>query len=260
MDILLANQSPEKFFTYPFHRHGYWEILLNLSGEGTATIDGIDYPFRKGTIFCIPKGVLHRKVSAEGFTDGCLFVRDYAPVDSRPVAQFEDDPAGSFHTLFRMILDLQAKGGPNTAATIRAIGDALHQLLVGWNMRRPDWCTTIEAFQNLLLDEVPNAGFDLAAAVRDTGYSDSHFRKLFLKQTGLPPLQYLLHLRIEHAKRQLHLYHEVRSIKETAYACGFSDPYYFSRMFRKQTGDSPEAYVAGLGTFDRSLVETERQT
>lgn len=35
------------------------------------------------------------------------------------------------------------------------------------------------------------------------------------------------------------------SVKGTAISCGFSDPFYFSKAFRKQTGRSPSDYRKG---------------
>jgi hypothetical protein len=51
VQILLVNKSSEVYSIFPFHKHGYWEIILNLYGSGTAIIDGVKYPFTEGTIF-----------------------------------------------------------------------------------------------------------------------------------------------------------------------------------------------------------------
>ena len=62
------------------------------------------------------------------------------------------------------------------------------------------------------------------------------FRYLFQRFTGLPPLQYQLNLRINRAKPML----EKRTpIEEVAAFAGFTDPYYFSRIFKQKTGLSP---------------------
>jgi AraC family transcriptional activator of pobA len=45
---------------------------------------------------------------------------------------------------------------------------------------------------------------------------------------------------LKHAKRQL--LHSVRPVKEIAYEVGFEDEFYFSRLFKRATGCSPQFY------------------
>ena len=56
----------------------------------------------------------------------------------------------------------------------------------------------------------------------------------------MPPIEYFLRLKIQKATQLLSL--TGLSIKEVAASIGISDPYYFSRLFKKMTGSSPSAY------------------
>lgn len=67
-----------------------------------------------------------------------------------------------------------------------------------------------------------------------------YFIRLFKKELGMPPLQYLIKKRIECS--QLKLVTEEASIKEVAYSSGFSDHSYFTRIFKKVTGRTPLEY------------------
>lgn len=58
---------------------------------------------------------------------------------------------------------------------------------------------------------------------------------------GCTPLTLVNDLRIKKAEALLQAGHDVAS---TAYACGFSDPHYFSRCFRKSKGYSPTEYAS----------------
>lgn len=70
--------------------------------------------------------------------------------------------------------------------------------------------------------------------------SISWFTRCFKQYTGLPPTQYLLSLRIQNAQSLLE--NSTYNISEIASAVGFHDPLYFSRLFKKQIGVSPEHY------------------
>jgi AraC family L-rhamnose operon transcriptional activator RhaR/AraC family L-rhamnose operon regulatory protein RhaS len=63
-----------------------------------------------------------------------------------------------------------------------------------------------------------------------------HFKALL----GRSPGDYVLHLRIEEAKRLLEAGR--LGITEAGLECGFSDGNYFSRVFKAQTGLTPRQW------------------
>jgi AraC-like DNA-binding protein len=75
---------------------------------------------------------------------------------------------------------------------------------------------------------------------RQAGLSATHFSRLFSQQTGSPPMEYFIHLKIQRACRYLTFTRS--SIKEISLTLGYSDQYYFSRIFHKVVGVSPLAY------------------
>ena len=73
------------------------------------------------------------------------------------------------------------------------------------------------------------------------GISFDYMRHCFKEETGETPLEYLTKMRIRQAKRHLRQ-NKFYSVGEIAYLCGFSDRYYFSKIFKKLTGMSPGEY------------------
>jgi len=67
--------------------------------------------------------------------------------------------------------------------------------------------------------------------------SSSHYSALFKKRTGFPAVEYFNHIKIQKACQYLEF--TSGNIKEISYQLGFSDPYYFSRLFSKLMGQSP---------------------
>lgn len=72
------------------------------------------------------------------------------------------------------------------------------------------------------------------------GLSTSHFSFLFKQQTGYSPMDYFIHLKMQRACTMLSF--SQKTVHEIAYEIGYSDPYYFSRIFKKIIGVSPRSY------------------
>jgi len=83
---------------------------------------------------------------------------------------------------------------------------------------------------------------NIAALARECGMSRSTFRRNWERCCGIPPKQYVISVRIEHASSLL--IEGGLKIKEVAYAAGFSDPLYFSKVFRKIVGMTPTEFMA----------------
>jgi len=89
--------------------------------------------------------------------------------------------------------------------------------------------------QNIRETEIKNS--KLAAM---GGMSVNAYARLFKEHTGYSPHKYLLRMRVEKACNLLH--HSELSIEQVATACGFSDRYYFTRIFTRTMEISPGAY------------------
>ena len=84
--------------------------------------------------------------------------------------------------------------------------------------------------ENISLDDIINS----------VNISKSHFIRIFREYTNHTPMDYLNHFRIERAKELL--CQTELSIKNISIDVGFSDEFYFSRLFKKRVGVSPQHY------------------
>lgn len=72
------------------------------------------------------------------------------------------------------------------------------------------------------------------------GVSDNYLTQIFQQELGLSPMECLNRLRIQKARELLESSDD--SVTAIAAKVGFNDPAYFSRVFHKLTGKSPNAY------------------
>lgn len=73
-----------------------------------------------------------------------------------------------------------------------------------------------------------------------TGFSPQHLNRVFNEALGTTPLQYLARMRMERAAALLT--EGLLTVKAVAEQVGYSDPYYFSRVFKQHFGTSPSHF------------------
>jgi YesN/AraC family two-component response regulator len=75
---------------------------------------------------------------------------------------------------------------------------------------------------------------------QEFGFNYDYLNRIFHKLTGHTILNYLSIVRINRAKELIE--HTTMNLSEITFAVGISDPYYFSKTFKKITGISPLVY------------------
>ncbi len=83
--------------------------------------------------------------------------------------------------------------------------------------------------------------FDPKELASGVGLTAPYLSKLFKLHRGMPLIEYLAYLKIEKAKQLIRSAPELLA-KEIGELLGFSDPFYFSRLFKKFEGCSPSEY------------------
>jgi transcriptional regulator GlxA family with amidase domain len=77
------------------------------------------------------------------------------------------------------------------------------------------------------------------------------FKRRFAQATGMAPLDYVHHVRLEEAKQMLERGSE--AVEAIAMDIGYSDSSFFSRLFRRKVGMSPVQYRQRFGRLAREL-------
>ncbi len=110
---------------------------------------------------------------------------------------------------------------------------AMETRKISYSDRFPEWIKSYLSFH--LADPI-----SIQTMADRARLSPSRFAALFRHHFGTSPHQYLLQMRIDHAKDLL-LKSEL-SMAQIAQYCGFADIYHFSKTFKQHTGLAPKHY------------------
>jgi AraC-like DNA-binding protein len=92
-----------------------------------------------------------------------------------------------------------------------------------------------------LIDAQAFESVPMARLYRDLSVSPAQAATLFSRAFGLSPVAYRLQVRLNRARELLISTH--LNVSETAYEVAFSDPLYFSRVFRDRFGITPSSLI-----------------
>ena len=89
-----------------------------------------------------------------------------------------------------------------------------------------------------------NPELSLSTLAEELGYNDKYVSHLFKEKMGVGYSEYLRSLRLKYAVSLFE--HGIDSVKNVALLSGFTDPLYFSTVFKKETGVSPKEYRVSI--------------
>ena len=251
------------------HSHKFYELVLVREGEARHFMNGELVPIRAGSVFLVPPGKIHgyRHTTHLGIYN-ILFTEEILKIFQHDLSRIPNYQM-LFHVQPELFSNLRIKTdvlmldrdhfthSVNLAdAIIReekqkepggrtvVFGEFLH--LIAYMIRHAGGGdatrkTSVYQISRLLAEMDRNCMKkwslqDMASFVR---MSQSNFRQQFRTMTGMPPITYLLRLRLRKAASLLRL---SGSIGDAAMRTGFPDSNYFSRQFHAYYGISPRQY------------------
>ena len=219
------------------HTHPVWELLLFEKGTGIFQTPQGQFPFFPGAAFCIPPEYPHKEISNAPYVSRFVLTGDFS-VTGGGFAAFRDGKSRQLYQLHRMMHEQYTHVTHNGHHILHLLYEAYVQYVA---LFCPKKASAVSGFVELLIKNVPNADFCVERAILAFGVAPATLRRQFLKATGMRPVEFLNQKRVENAKSLLGANKNL-PVKELASLCGFDDPYYFSRVFKKVTGMSPTAW------------------
>jgi len=220
------------------HSHRAVEIVYFLSGTGSTTIDGQTYDVQSNCFSVIPSHVVHNQFSETTITSICVCLSD---CDLESVQGLWVDSTGEIKDCLQKLMDelttQRAGYSQITEGYLLAI-IGLIKRAIKENVPQDRKQALVSQAMNIIEEKEGNLSIDEVAG--QLFVSKDYLRHLFKNYMGQSPMKTILSVRIDHAKKML--MNPELTIGEIAEQCGFEDPYYFSRLFKSYTGQSPSAF------------------
>ena len=225
--------------------NSFVDLTYVAAGKAEYTIDGVCHTVRAGDLICVQKGCRESAVAVPDDLMDCYSVNGY-------------------------IYDLNGREMALPFRTVSHVGVrqdiiALYQELnTAWLVRDPGYMTKARAIFMLILQRfyqlICHSGYQrnydkrikkvlqhvvdhyhepltVAEMARMVNLSPLYFGNFFRQETGQTFRQYLTLIRLNQAESMLNS--GMYKVKEVAVECGFSDVYYFSKVFKEHFGVSP---------------------
>jgi AraC-like DNA-binding protein len=215
------------------HGHDYAQLILYLSGEGEQTINGRSRRARAGDLFVIPPATPHG-FSVAGRSRPLCLVLDYDLESAGRVrAAHRTLSPATLNELHSQLARVPRKGRL-TLGDYPAILSVVARLL-DHTPAAPERAPSLFA----KLSEYLRRPSGLGKIARELGYHPDHLCRKLKRESGLGLRTLRDRVRLEAAQAALR---SAPSVAEAAIQCGFEDPNYFARWFRRQTGKTPRQW------------------
>lgn len=239
----------------PEHTHPSYMFVLNFNDQTVVRLDNRLSAGRPGTLFALSPGVPHQELPSDSppryiciMIAKRFFERQYRLYSRARPGTFRGavfSPGEGLLPLLKRFMAEAESGLPGGRAVRSALGVEICHSIIRAIVKAPaprsltaervEVCRVIEHIHSNLDEKITVERMASIACL-----SASHFGRVFRKETGRAPMEYVNGLRLERAKKLLLA--GDRSVTEIALQCGFGSPSYFSACFQKEYRMTPKEY------------------
>lgn len=228
------------------------ELILCLAGRGYVRIAGREHAVAPGDLVWVDCRRPHQHGPVADDPWEVLWVRAEGPrltrtadvlgVEQEPV--FPGFDVAATTPLYRTVFRLMEEGGPAAPALIHAeVTRLVAQAFAARQGSAP--APSVPPALRPAVERLTLFFFERQRVVdlaRACGMSPSHFTRTFRQAFGTSPIDWLRRRRITEAQRRLAESDD--AVKRIAEQVGYGDRFFFSRDFRKVTGQTPRQFRA----------------
>lgn len=240
------------------------DISYVINGQADYIINDRKYSVSSGDLLCIPKGSRRSAISCPDALMECYSINGVVrDIDGRDInlpfpivcnIGIQTDIISLYHEL-NSVWQLRDTGYLLKARAIYLMILQRYFQLIFYQNDTSIMDKRIKKVMNYISNHYkePLTVHKMADMVH---LSDMYFGALFKQETGMSFRKYLTSIRMNRAEDML--YSGEYKVNEIADACGFSDVFYFSRLFKENRGFAPSNAIRTKKSKNAAIVYDER--
>jgi AraC family L-rhamnose operon transcriptional activator RhaR/AraC family L-rhamnose operon regulatory protein RhaS len=251
----------------PAHRHQFSELVVVLAGSGIHVIEEEEYPVSKHDIFVITDDSWHtyrdlnNLVLANVIFDPVELEMAHWDVRALPGYHGMFEPSGKERHGFHSRLKLNDLAFETIKALVNKLKAELAERNPGFELMaksifaeiviflsrcysRPQMriSASLQRVEGVIkyIEENYSEDINIDSLAKVAYMSRRNLGRVFREAIGQSPIEYLIRVRVTHSLELLR--NPDFSITDVAFRVGFNDSNYFSRQFKKTTGQTPREF------------------
>lgn len=223
------------------HKHIYGEMIFAEQGRGVIALNGRKFSISENdAVFC-PSNMRHA-IESEDRSLSLIYVNmtQHIPIKEAVIKIRSAEGADAVKTVLKLMTSIFYSPGKAESHILCTLYEAVYETILREHLNKI-FSPCVEELKSLIEKNASDVTFSIASAVSNTLYCREYVSRCFHREIGMPPVKYLAALRIETAKKLL-LHNPYYTIGDIAYMSGFCDQQYFTRVFKKLTGQPPTRF------------------
>ena len=237
------------------HYHDNYELYILEDGQHGYLLNGRFFHVSPQDVILIPPNALHKSHKASNYKRTCIyfnerFLQEYFTQKTigELLSCFDKDVISldkkGFFQIIKIVSELRKDGvSYDNYHTAQYLSNILMILAEQKNNEKKEPSFYSREKINPILSYISQNYKDvdnLDELAEHFFVSKSYFCRIFKKYTGMTIVQYIHHVKIQHACEAL--LHTDENITVIAQNCGFSTSTYFCKIFKKLVGCTPNEY------------------
>ena len=250
----VGKQESDVAYEYMSHVQDEYEFIYILRGSVEYKCDGETFVAEAGDMYFIQPGQSHEETSLVEpleFIYVKFFLYNYRGVrmDSflkeKSLQRFQKPERGMREKFVKIFEEMQNRELGFKQIVENSISEILIDVMriLEMTQTEKDTSSSVNNVIALIIEDIAvnvHKNYSVEEVARAYGISKSSLHHAFKKQTGLPFKDYVNRMKIKEAEYQLTV--TDKTVTHIAWALGFSNVYYFCRLFKKYKGITPTEF------------------